>query len=110
LVQLQEEIGARSGETNHGKVTHQRLKQMRDLLRFSRFRPSPDVVHEWFEQQLVEAVMSVMALRRTGAWSIQELEDLWSEAALTAAVLPRWHIDVQIKRALGAKFGKLKVA
>jgi len=69
-----------------------------------------DVVHEWFEQQLIETVMSAMALRRTGGWSIQELEELWSEAALTAAVLPRWHIDVQIKRALGAKFGTLKVA
>lgn len=234
LIRLQEEIGARSGETDHKKAIHERLKQIRDLLRFSRFRPSPegkvnienasagvggapgsgggsphertqrsggragragdifslfaqggdanadavdsfseperkwiresdgtrnppllddraakfdpeqnlllinadfraftdmvdrwcvayahvpnprktveDVVHEWFEQQLVEAVMSAMALRRTGGWSIQELEELWSEAALTAAVLPRWHIDVQIKRALGTKFGTLKVA
>jgi hypothetical protein len=234
LVQLQEEIGARSGETDHRKAIHERLKQIRELLRFSRFRPtaegkatiesmnpgvggtpgtgggSPhernqrsggragragdifslfaqggdttadpvdsfsepdrkwirvsdgtrnppllddraarfdpeqnlllinadfraftdmvdrwclayshvpnprktveDVVHEWFEQQLVEAVMSAIALRRTGGWSIQELEQLWSEEALTAAVLPRWHIDVQIKRALGQKFGTLKVA
>lgn len=234
LIQLQEEIGSRSGETDHKKAIHERLKQIRDLLRFSRFRPSSegkakignahggvggvpgsgggsthersqksggragragdifslfaqggtttadtvdsfveperkwvresdgtrnppllddraasfdpeqnlllinadfraftdmvdrwcqayshvpnarptveDVVHEWFEQQLVEAVMSAVALRRTGAWNMQELSELWSEAALTAAILPRWHIDVQIKRALGSKFGTLKVA
>jgi hypothetical protein len=26
-------------------------------------------------------------------WSSHELNELWSEAALTAAVLPSWHID-----------------
>jgi hypothetical protein len=234
IVALQEEIGAQSGEADHRKAIHERLKQIKDLLRFSRFRPSAegktnvesanpgagglpgagggqqqersqksggragragdifalfaqggdiaadpvesfsepdrkwirqadgtrtppllddraarfdpemnlllinadfraftdmvdrwclayshvpnarkaveDVVHEWFEQQLVEAVMSAMALRRTGGWSIQELGQLWSEEALTAAVLPRWHIDVQIKRSLGLKLGSLKAA
>jgi hypothetical protein len=54
-------------------------------------------VHEWFEQQLIEAVMNAQALKSTGKWSIQELSELWSEAALTAAVLPRWHIDQSIK-------------
>ena len=69
-----------------------------------------DVVHEWFEQQLVETVMSAQALKKTGKWSIQELEELWSEAALTAAVLPRWHIDQSIKRNLGHRLGTLKSA
>jgi hypothetical protein len=69
-----------------------------------------EVLHEWFEQQLIEAVMSAQALKSTGKWSIQELSDLWSEAALTAAVLPRWHIDQSIKRNLGAKLGALKAA
>lgn len=64
-----------------------------------------DTVREWFEQQLVEAVMSAMALRKTGRWSLQELERLWSEDALTAAVLPRWHIDQNIKRSLGNRLG-----
>lgn len=68
------------------------------------------VVEEWFEQQLIEAVMSAQGLRRTGKWSIVELEKLWSEEALTAAVLPRWHIDQSIKRSLGAKLGSLKAA
>jgi hypothetical protein len=66
------------------------------------------VVEEWFEQQLIEAVMSAQGLRRTGKWSMTELEKLWSEEALTAAVLPRWHIDQSIKRSLGAKLGSLK--
>lgn len=64
------------------------------------------VVHEWFTQQLIEAVMSAMALKNSGNWSMQELEKLWSEEALTAAVLPRWHVDQNIKRSLGAKLGK----
>jgi hypothetical protein len=69
-----------------------------------------EVVHEWFEQQLIEAVMSAQALKGTGKWSLQELEALWSEAALTSAVLPRWHIDQSIKRNLGARLGTLKAA
>lgn len=232
LITLQEQIGSRSGEKDHKKAILERLRQIRDLLRFSRFRPSPDgaasidpeaayggsaggdgtprqgvrepgakggragdiyalfaeagaakgdpvdslsepmtrwvsvedgsrtpgdledraarfllgqntllinaefrvftdmvdrwaanyqqvpgarasvteVVHEWFEQQLIEAVMSAQALRNTGKWSIQELEKLWSEEALTAAVLPRWHIDQSIKRVLGQRLGSLRLA
>lgn len=233
LVRLQEEIGAQSGERDHKKAILERLKQIRDLLRFSRFRPAKDgiatvesessthggepvsrgkhhegtrdsgkkggragdiyalfaesgqitanpvdtfdepqtiwvsvadktrippdlddraakfllqqnrllinadfrvftdmverwtqayahvpgahatvkeVVHEWFEQQLIETVMSAQALKKTGTWSLQELEQLWSEEALTAAVLPRWHIDQSIKRNLGHRLGSLKVA
>ena len=68
------------------------------------------VVREWFQQQLVEAVMSAQGLRRTGRWSLQELEKLWSEDALTSAVLPRWHIDQSIKRDLGRKLGTLKAS
>lgn len=69
-----------------------------------------DVVHEWFEQQLVETVMSAQSLKRTGKWSSEELEELWSEAALTSAVLPRWHIDQSIRRNLGHRLGSLKSA
>lgn len=232
LITLQEQIGSRSGEKDHKKAILERLRQIRDLLRFSRFRPSRDgvtsvdpeaglggastgqgstregsregggkggragdiyalfaeagavkgdpvdtlsepttkwisvedgtrtagdledraarfllgqntlminsdfrvftdmidrwaknyqqvpgarasveeVVHEWFEQQLLEAVMSAQALRNTGKWSMQELEKLWSEEALTVAVLPRWHIDQSIKRVLGQRLGSLRLA
>lgn len=67
-------------------------------------------VEEWFQQQLVEAVVSAQALKRTGTWSLDELSRLWSEEALTAAVLPRWHIDQSIKRQLGHRLGSLKAA
>lgn len=66
------------------------------------------VVREWFQQQLVEAVLGALALRRSGNWSEQEAEELWSEPALTAAVLPRYHVDERIKRSLGSKLGTLK--
>lgn len=69
-----------------------------------------EVVHEWFEQTLIETVMSAQALKRTGKWSLQELGALWTEEALTAAVLPRWHIDQSIKRNLGHRLGSLKAA
>lgn len=233
LTQLQEEIGAKAGERDHKKAILERLKQIKDLLKFSRFRPAKDstitidpetgaggseasgrnvvrdapreagkrggrsgdlyalfaeesnitgepvdtlneprtqwvsvedgtrtppdlddraakfliqqnllminadfrvftdmverwvrayahvpgspgavkeVVHEWFEQQLIETVMSAQALKSTGKWSLQELERLWDEEALTAVVLPRWHIDQSIKRNLGHRLGSLKAA
>jgi hypothetical protein len=66
------------------------------------------VVREWFEQQLVEAIMGRFALRGSPQWTMQDLEKLWNEEALTTAVLPRYHVDVNVKRALGAKIGSLK--
>jgi hypothetical protein len=66
------------------------------------------IVKEWFQQQLVETVLGALALRRSGNWSEQEVEELWSEEALTAAVLPRYHVDERIKRSLGNKLGTLK--
>lgn len=66
------------------------------------------VVREWFEQQLIETVLGALALRKSGNWSEQEVEALWSEDALTSAVLPRYHIDQNIRRALGQKIGSLR--
>lgn len=67
-----------------------------------------NVVREWFEQQLIEAVMGVQSLRGSSEWSLVQLEQAWSEEALTAAVMPRYHVNVAVKRALGAKLGSLK--
>jgi hypothetical protein len=67
-----------------------------------------DVVQEWFEQQLVEAVMGAQALRDARQWTFDDIQLLWSQEALTAAVLPRYHVDIAVKRALGAKLGTLK--
>ncbi|MGH9795714.1 MAG: hypothetical protein ACRD5G_13160, partial [Candidatus Acidiferrales bacterium] len=66
------------------------------------------VVREWFEQQLVEAVMGSLGLRGSTQWTMQDLEKLWSEEGLTAAVLPRYHVDVNVRRTLGSKIGSLK--
>ncbi len=66
-----------------------------------------DVAREWFEQQLIETVMSALALKQGGKWSMQELPELWSETALTASVLPRYHIDMSIKRILGQRLGRI---
>ena len=39
-----------------------------------------------------------------------ELAQLWDEPALTAAVLPRYHIDMSIKRVLGQRLGRVVAA
>ena len=65
-------------------------------------------VREWFEQQLIETILGCQALRASGNWALPEIERLWTEEALTAAILPRYHVDYQVKRALGAKLGSLK--
>jgi len=69
-----------------------------------------EVVHEWFQQQLVETVMSALALKQGGKWSTEEVERLWDDNALTAAVLPRYHVDMSIKRVLGQRLGTLRMA
>lgn len=66
-----------------------------------------EVVQEWFEQQLMETIMSALALKQSGKWSMQELKEIWSEPSLTAAVLPRYHIDLSVKRILGQRLGRL---
>jgi len=67
-----------------------------------------DVVREWFEQQMVETIMGVQALRDARQWSVQDVEKTWSEESLTASMMPRYHVDIAVKRALGAKLGTLK--
>lgn len=67
-----------------------------------------EVVREWFEQSLVEAVLSSNTLRNAQYWSIEDVNLMLSPEGLTAVVLPRWHIEQSIKRALGSKFGALK--
>jgi hypothetical protein len=69
-----------------------------------------EVVREWFQQQLVETVMSALALKQGGKWSTEEVERLWDDNALTAAVLPRYHVDMSIKRVLGQRLGTLRHA
>jgi hypothetical protein len=65
-------------------------------------------VQEWFEQALVETVVGAQALQGSPQWTIEDIAHLWSEEALTAAVLQRYHIDVSVKRSLGTRLGSVK--
>lgn len=67
-----------------------------------------ETVREWFEQTLIEAVLGVQSLEGAREWSVEEIERALSEDSLSAVVMPRYHIDVSIKRTLGAKLGSLK--
>lgn len=67
-----------------------------------------DVCREWFEQTLVETILGVQALKDGREWTTEDIAKSLSEEALTSAVMPRYHIDVAVKRALGAKLGTLK--
>jgi hypothetical protein len=67
-----------------------------------------DTVREWFEQALVETVVACKSLQHSQYWSSDDVEKLLSPESLTAAVLPRYHIDFAVNRALGRKLGSLK--
>ena len=64
------------------------------------------LVREWFEQTLVEVVLSARGFGRSPHWDSAELAGLLSPAALTAAVLPRQLVDAQIKKRLAQKLGR----
>lgn len=67
-----------------------------------------DVVHEWFEQALVETVIGCQALQGERRWSPNDIDRVLSEEALTAAVMQRYHVANAVKRTLGAKMGSLR--
>lgn len=67
-----------------------------------------DNVRKWFEQALVETVLGAQSLKNSPQWAMDDIAQLWSEEALTAAVLQRYHIDIALRRALGTKLGSLK--
>lgn len=67
-----------------------------------------DVVHEWFEQALVETVLGCQSLQGERRWPPDQIEKALSEESLTAAVMQRYHVANAIKRTLGAKLGSLK--
>lgn len=69
-----------------------------------------DAVRAWFEQNLVETILGVQALRNAQEWSVDDIGRALSEEALTAAVMPRYHVNVAIKRELGSKLGKIEAA
>lgn len=69
-----------------------------------------DAVRSWFEQSLVETVIGVQGLQNSQEWSGNHVEKALSEEALTAAVMPRYHVNNSVKRELSSKLGKIQVA
>jgi hypothetical protein len=67
-----------------------------------------EVVREWFQQSLLEAIYSAEYLRGSREWNETDLAAILSSEALTAAILPRYHINNAISRALGTRFGGRK--
>jgi hypothetical protein len=67
-----------------------------------------EVIHEWFEQALVETVLGAQALQGSPQWTFEDIGRLWSEEGLTAAVLQRYHVEVNARRSLGTRLGSLK--
>ena len=64
------------------------------------------VVEEWIELQLVEAVLGIRALQGSKEWDSIKMKAALSPEALTTAVLPRYNMIKTINRVLGQKFGK----
>jgi hypothetical protein len=69
-----------------------------------------EVVHQWFEQALVETVIGVQQLRGSKEWGPEEIDRALSPEALTSAVMQRYHVYIACRRDLGAKFGKFAAA
>jgi hypothetical protein len=67
-----------------------------------------EVVQEWFEQALIETILGVKALSGSQEWTSEDIARAWSEEALSAAVMQRYHVDNNVKRVLGAQLGSLK--
>ena len=65
-----------------------------------------EVVHQWFEQALVETVIGIQQMRGSKEWGPEEIEKALSSEALTSAVMQRYHVYIACRRELGAKFGK----
>jgi hypothetical protein len=71
-------------------------------------RTVPEVVKEWYSQQLVETVLGILAVRGSAKWTPTQIEQALSEEALTAAIMPRYNLFQQVSRVLGTKLGSLK--
>ena len=67
-----------------------------------------DVIEEWFTQQLIETILGIQSLKDSREWTVEDIARSWSEEALTAAVMPRYHVDQAIKRTLGQRLGSLR--
>ena len=65
-----------------------------------------DVVHQWFEQALIETIIGIQQLKGSKEWGHGVIENALSEEALSASVMQRYHVFNSCKRELGSKLGK----
>lgn len=107
-----EDRAARYSETDNRIYANQDFRVFKDLTTevASRYPGAPadevtDVVREWFEQQLIEAVLGVRSLKGSSQWDTTTLDKALSPEAFTTAVMPRYNMIKQVTRALGARFG-----
>ncbi|WP_404712743.1 hypothetical protein [Sphingomonas sp. MMS24-J13] len=63
------------------------------------------IAREWFEQQLIETIMGAMSLKEDVSWTMADLAGLWTEHALTAAAMPRYHVDQVMRKAMIERLG-----
>ena len=56
----------------------------------------------------METILGLQALRGSREWSASDLQEAWSEVALTAVVMQRYHPYNSIKREMGTKTASLK--
>jgi hypothetical protein len=68
----------------------------------------PEVIKEWYAQQLVEAVLGVLAVRGSAKWPPNDVDKALSEEALTGVVMLRYNLYQQVSRVLGTRLGSLK--
>lgn len=69
-----------------------------------------EVVHQWFEQALIETVIGIQQLKGSKEWTSESIDKALTPEALTSAVMQRYHVYIACKRELGAKFGKFAAA
>jgi len=107
-----EDRAARYSETDNRIYANQDFRVFKDLTTevASRYPGAPgeevaDVAKEWFEQQLIEAVLGVRSLKGSPQWDTTTLDAALSPEAFTTAVMPRYNMIKQVTRALGARFG-----
>lgn len=63
-----------------------------------------ETVLGWYEQQLTETVLGVLALRGSEYWDNRTITHALSELALTAAAGARYHLDMRVKQELAQRF------
>jgi hypothetical protein len=87
------------------------------LVRFfaKEFNPSSDptierkiveYVEEWYESQLIEAIMTVRNLTNGRTWTPRDIEQALSSHSLTTVMMTRFHIVEKVKRSLGSELSR----